>query len=97
MFEIDPHTREKRDPKVFLSPSRDKFSEIDAEIKSITTRISRLKENGDLKRLKQLRSRLTSLQATIEDIKLAEIERKKPHFRHSYAFYEYTEYLNTLN
>ena len=74
-----------------------RLNAIDKEIHSISGKITRFMETGDLKRLKQLRGRLSSLQAMIEDIKLAEAERKKPHFRHSYAFYEYTEYLNTLN
>ena len=74
-----------------------KFTDIDTEIRIIRGKISRFKETGDLKRLKRLRGRLSSLQAAIEDIKLAEIERRKPSFRHSYLFYDFTEALNKLN
>ena len=35
--------------------------------------------------------------AVDSDLKLAEAERKKPRFRHSYSFYDYTECLNKLN
>lgn len=97
MFEIGTTKGKRKDPQIFLSLTRGKFSEIDAEINSISGKITRFMETGDLKRLIRLRGRLTSLQAALDDIKLAEIERKKPSFRHSYSFYDYQEILNTLN
>ena len=73
------------------------LTKIDTEIRSINTKIGRFTETGDLKRLIRLRARLTALQAAVADLTLAEAERKKPRFRHSYAFYDFTECLNKLN
>ena len=73
------------------------LTKIDSEIRSINRKINRFVETGDLKRLIHLRARLISLQAAVADLKLAEAERKKPRFRHSYAFYDFTECLNKLN
>jgi len=73
------------------------LTKIDTEIRSINAKIGRFTETGDLKRLIRLRARLTALQAAVADLKNAEAERKKPRFRHSYSFYDYTECLNKLN
>ena len=73
------------------------LTKIDSEIRSINGKINRFVETGDIKRLIRLRARLISLQAAVADLKLAEAERKKPHFRHSYSFFDYQECLNKLN
>ena len=70
---------------------------IDNEIHSINAKINRFVETGDIRRLIRLRDRLIALQAAVAYLKLAEAERKKPRFRHSYSFYDYTECLNKLN
>jgi len=70
-----------------------RLTDIDNEIHAINGKINRFVETGDLKRLIRLRDRLISLQAAIADLKLAEAARKRPNFRHSYAFYDFTERL----
>ena len=74
-----------------------RLTDIDNEIHAINGKINRFVETGDLKRLIRLRARLLALQAAVADLKNAEAERKKPRFRHSYSFYDYTECLNKLN
>jgi len=74
-----------------------RLADIDTEIHSIRGKINRFVETGDLKRLVRLRDRLKALQATVEELKLAEAARKKPRFRHSYSFYDYQEFINKLN